>query len=131
MGRKNAVKRFVTVKNQFDGKEWQHSVPAYIGKISVGDVVVVGDMRHGALALGEVVSIDPCAIHRNDNVWPIVDKVKTNRWQKFIDDSSTKSQLMYDMAKRQEELDALETYGASAKFDSVMGSLLDEYRRRL
>ena len=126
MGKKFKTRRFVTVRNIRSGREWQYVVPDRIGKVKVGDIVVVG-AGGGSFALGEVISKDPCAEHRNANIWPIVDKVDIKSWKKGLAKAARRSQLLDDMACRQARLDALGRYKASAKDDKAMKRMLAEY----
>lgn len=130
MAKKKGTRRFVTVRTSHDGKEWQFSVPDYIGKVKVGDTVVVGEPGcRCCFAFGEVVSTDPCAVHRDSNIRPIVDKVKVKRWEKCVGEEVTRNLLMRDMARRQEKIDALARFRASAESDAAMCELLAEYDR--
>ena len=127
MAKNDYTSRFITVHTLDDGRKWQYRVPAYVGKVKVGDIVVVGDICLHEVGLGRVVSIDPCALHREVNIWPIVGKVKVKRWERFVSKQAERRQLLQDMQRREAELDALARFGKHAKHDKKMKRLLARY----
>lgn len=124
----NKARRYATVRRFDDGRAWQHEVPVYIKKLSVGDIVVVSDPAVEDFTFGEILSIDPCIYHREGNVWPIVDKVNVRRWKGFVESACVKAQLLKQMEKRQEVLDSLACYREAAEADGEMRDLLVAYQ---
>lgn len=119
--------RYITARGVCDGRAWQYCVPDYVGKVKVGDIVVVGDTRCGEVGLALVESIDLCAKHQSDNIWPIIDKVKMKRWKKLVRKIHMRSELLTEMSRRQVELSKINAFNSYAEEDKMMRDLLRKY----
>lgn len=127
--KKSTARKYITARYKDGRGAWQFSVPFYIGRVKVGETVVVCDPRDGDLAFAEVVSIDPCAVHRRENIWPIVERVRLSKWRKLLQQLTVKVELLRDMGTRQAELDALSRYADSAEHDEEMKGMLADYKK--